>query len=285
MPMDFDLDDYRRASLDQWERSAEAWGRRREQLQRGAAPVSEWMLEAISPQPGQVVLELAAGPGETGLMAAGMVRPGGRLICSDFAEPMLDVARERAQELGLDNVEFRVLNAESLDLDTASVDAVLCRWGYMLMADPASALQETRRVLRPRGRLALAAWDQPQANPWVALIANEVRERVGAPPPDPQAPSMFAFAPDGRLPGLLDGAGFTEVEVSRLDLEMRYDSPRGWWEMQLELGRPLRDLVESRTPAEQEEIRGAVEAKAEPFTAEDGAVVFPARTLVAAASA
>src|SRR2546423_11865620 len=134
--MPFDADRYRTASHDQWENSAAGWAAQRDTVQRAAMPVSAWMIEAIAPQPGETVLELAAGPGDTGLMAAELVAPGGRLIASDFAEALLDVARARAAELGIDNVDFRVLNAESLELETGSIDAILCRWGYMLMADP-----------------------------------------------------------------------------------------------------------------------------------------------------
>lgn len=280
-----DPDDYRAASLDQWERSAEGWRRRRDELQRSAAVVSRWMVDAIAPQPGQVVLELAAGPGDTGLLAAELVAPGGRLICSDFAEPMLEAARERTAEVGAENVEFRVLNAESLKLDAASVDAVLCRWGYMLMADPAAALQETRRVLRPGGRVALAAWDDPQANPWVSLIAGRVRQLLDAPPPDPESPHMFAFAAPGRLERLLGDAGFEDVLVEPLSFEVAYDSPEHWWQMQLDLGRPLADMVSELTPELRQQLQDEVRADAARFAGADGELRFPARTLVASASA
>jgi len=113
--------------------------------------VSQAMIAAVSPQPGERVLELAAGVGETGMLAAELVGPIGTVVISDQAQGMLEGARARAAELGLDNVEFQVLNAEWIDLPLASVDIVLCRYGYMLMADPAAALSETRRVLRPGG--------------------------------------------------------------------------------------------------------------------------------------
>src|SRR3954451_4004315 len=111
-------------------------------MQAAAEPVSQWMVDAIDPQPGHRVLELAAGSGDTGFLVAELIAPGGTLICSDASEGMLGGARARAEELGAHHVEFRALNAESIALPTASLDAVLCRWGYMLLADPAAALGE-----------------------------------------------------------------------------------------------------------------------------------------------
>ena len=123
------------------------------------------------PSAGQRVLELAAGLGETGLLAAELVAPVGGVIISDQAEAMLEGAAPARAELGLTNVEFQVLNAEWIDLPVASVDAVLCRWGYMLMADPLRGALETRRVLRPGGRVALAVWDRDERNPWAQAPA------------------------------------------------------------------------------------------------------------------
>ncbi len=175
--MSFDANAHREASLESWEEAASGWVRRQETLRAFAAPVSHWMLEAINPQPGQRVLELAAGLGETAMLAAELVAPVGGVVISDQAEAMLAGARERALALGISNVEFQVLNAEWIDLPLASVDGVLCRWGYMLMADPATALSETRRVLRPGGRLALAVWDALESNPWALLPAQELIDR------------------------------------------------------------------------------------------------------------
>ncbi len=80
---------------------------------------------------------------------------------------MVEAAKENAARLGVTNVEAKAMEAEWIDLSTATVDGVLCRWGYMLLADPEAALRETRRVLRPDGRVALAAWDAPERNPWM----------------------------------------------------------------------------------------------------------------------
>ncbi len=279
-----DAERYRKGSRDQWSRSAAGWARRRETLQRAVLPVSEWLIDAIAPQPGHTVLELAAGPGDTGLLAAELIKPGGALISSDFAEEMLDVARDRARELGVDNVDFRVLEMEWLDLETASVDAVLCRWGFMLTADPGAALREARRVLRPGGRIALAAWDAPEDNPWATLPTAELLERGLAEPRDLSKPGMFSFSPPGSIEELLDGAGFVEAVVDAVAFEQRYPSSEDYWTLTLDLSRPFADAMEGLAEPERASVREGIERRLEPFE-RDGEYVLPARTLVAAANA
>ncbi|HEY2181388.1 MAG TPA: methyltransferase domain-containing protein [Solirubrobacteraceae bacterium] len=283
--MSFDANAHRQSSLQGWEEAAAGWVRSGELIRAFGAPVSHWMLDAVAPQPGQRVLELAAGLGETGLLAAELVAPVGGVVISDQADAMLAGARERAAELGLANVEFQAINAEWIDLPVASVDAVLCRWGYMLMADPAAALAETRRVLRPGGRVALAAWDSIERNPWAALPGLELRERGLAPAPVPGAPSPFALGDAERVRELLDQAGFAEVRVEALDLHRMHRDFNEFWETTLDLSRAFHDAVLERPPGEVEQIRAAVQARLAQFEARDGSLDIPARTLVAAASA
>src|SRR3982751_5807041 len=119
-------------------------------------PVSTAMIEAIQPHPGQTVLDLAAGMGDTGYLAYELIQPGGELITSDFAPEMLAAAQRRAPSNA--NIRFRQMDMSvPLDQPAASIDAVLCRWGYMLLKDPEYALRETRRLLKQDGHLALAA--------------------------------------------------------------------------------------------------------------------------------
>lgn len=282
---EFDANAHREASLEGWEDAAAGWVRSQERVRAFAAPVSHWLLDAVAPQPGQRVLELAAGLGETGLLAAELVAPVGGVVISDQADAMLAGARERATKLGLANVEFQAINAEWIDLPVASVDAVLCRWGYMLMADPPAALGETRRVLRPGGRVALAVWDAIERNPWAALPGLELRERGLAPPPSPGTPGPFALGDSERVRALLEQAGFVDVRVEALDLHRTHADFDEFWETTLDLSRAFHDAVMERPAAEIEEIRAAVAARFAPFAAADGSLDIPARTLVAAASA
>jgi len=276
----FDANEHRDASLRGWEEAAPGWVRSQEQIRDFGAPVSHWLIDAISPQPGQRVLELAAGLGETGLLAAELVAPVGGAIVSDQAEAMLAGARERAAELGLNNVEFRVLNAEWIDMAVASVDAVLCRWGYMLMADPPAALGETRRVLRPGGRVALAVWDALEQNPWARFPALELRERGLGAAPVPGSPGPFALGDSERVGELLD-----EVHVEVLELHRRHDDFEQFWETTLDLSRAFHDAVLEREQGEIDEIKAGLQERFAPYRDAQGRLDIPARTLVASASA
>jgi SAM-dependent methyltransferase len=281
----FDANAHRESSLRNWEEAAPGWTRRQELLRELGAPVSHWMLDAVSPQPGQRVLELAAGLGETGMLAAELVAPMGGVIISDQAEAMLEGARARAAALGLSNVEFQVLNAEWIDLPVASVDAVLCRWGYMLMADPDVALRETRRVLRPGGEAALAVWDSVEQNPWALLPAAELRERGISPPPDPGAPGPFALAGEARLAELLERAGFVDMRIEALELVRSHPGFEDLWDSTLDLSRVFHDAVLERPEAEIEQIKASLAERFAPYTQADGTLQIPGRTLLAAAGA
>jgi len=279
--MSFDPTTHRDASLRGWEEAASGWTRQQAAMREFSAPVSHWMVDAISPQPGERVLELAAGLGETGMLAAELVAPIGGVVISDQAEAMLGGARERAIALGLSNVEFQVLNAEWIDLPVASVDAVLCRWGYMLMADPLAALIETRRVLRPGGRVALAVWDKLDRNPWMMLPVQELRERGLTEPVSPGTPGPFTLSSAERVLELLEQAGFAEIRIEALDLHRRHTGFEEFWDSTLDLSRALHDAVLDRPEPEIAEIHAALAKRFEPYTADDGSLDIPGRTLVA----
>lgn len=280
-----DPEDFRADARDRWERAARGWEARRDVFQGAAQPVSMWLLDHLDLQPGHTVLELAGGVGDTGLLAAELVSPGGRAILTDGAEAMVEATRRRAEQLGVANVEVRAMEAEWIDLGTAEVDAVVCRWGYMLLADPETALRETRRVLRPGGRLALAAWTDPDANPWLSVIGRSVVELGHAEPPPAGEPGPFAFGEPGTIEGLLGDAGFEDIEVETLDFAYRFASTDEHFDHQLDMSTRLAEQVGPLSPAEHTHLRDAVDAKLAPFTAADGSVELPARTWVAAAGA
>jgi SAM-dependent methyltransferase len=275
-------DESKAASRAQWSAAAEGWAdaaQRREGGPSGAA--ADWMLDAARLAPGERVLELACGAGDVGILAAEAVGPTGRVVCSDFAEPMVEVARERTA--GLPQVEVAVLDAEALDTGGERFDAVLCRFGYMLMSRPAVALENSFRVLDPGGRVALAVWGDEGDNPWLSLLTDAIMKTLGAPPPEPGTPGPFALSDHQALRRMLEAAGFGDVVVEDLASERRQESLEHWWGETLQVSGPISAILSQLSDEQVEAIRTDALAAAAPYAGDDGAVVFPARVVVASA--
>jgi SAM-dependent methyltransferase len=277
-----DREEYRRTSLDSWQRMARGWERRRGTIDEVTTAVREWLIRELAPQPGETILELAAGPGETGFTAAALLGDEGRLISTDFSPEMLEVARRRGAELGIDNVEYRVMDAERLELDDDSVDGVICRFGFMLMADPPAALAEARRVLRPGGRLVFATWRGPEQNPWVSAAGRVLVERGHFPPPDPEAPGMYTMASDERVRSLLDDAGFTDVRIDDVPVLLAYTDVDDYIETARDTGGAFATAFADASEEERTVLRREIAKAFEPFES-DGGYELPGLALVAVA--
>jgi SAM-dependent methyltransferase len=279
------MTDDREQALERWEDMAAGWKATRAAFQHNVLPVSHWLVEAIHPQPGHRVLELAAGLGDTGLLAAELVAPGGSVLITDGAENMVAAAREHAEEVGATNVELRSMQAEWIDLPAASVDAVLCRFGYMLLFDPEAALRETRRVLKPGGRVAFAVWDDLERNPWMKILREALVSSGLSPAPVPEGPGPFALGSEGAVRELLEATGFDDVEIEALDLTIRAASLDAWWDHVMQTSTTTAAVVQDLAPAEHYSLRDLVDAGYAPYVRDDGSVELPARALVAAAAA
>ena len=280
-----DPDALRSEILERWEHAATGWGKHAERMREFGMPVSSWMIDHAGLQPGQRVLELAAGPGDTGFLAAELIRPGGTLLSTDGTENMLEVARARANELGIENVEFKRIELEWIDLDTASVDAVLCKWGLMFSIDPEAALKEARRVLRPGGRIALAAWDEPPLNDWATIPTRALVELGHIEPPDPDAPGMFILSAPGRLQDLLESAGFLDVFVDSVPTPRAFGSVEQYVAETREVSSFFGEMFDPLPARQREEVVQKIAELVQAHTAADGSVSFTGRSLVAAADA
>lgn len=276
-------EDLREASRAQWSGVAGGWAEGVERREGGpAGAAADWMLDAARLAPGERVLELACGAGDLGLRAAEAVGPTGRVVCSDFAEPMVDIVRRRAESAVLAQVEARVLDAEDLDLEGESFDAVLCRMGYMLMSDPAAALRGSAAALDRGGRIALAVWGPEAANPWLSAVTDAVMSTLGAPPPAPGTPGPFALSDQDWLRDLIVGAGLADVVIQEVASKRRHHSLEDWWAETRRVSGPIGALL-SQLPVEQvAAIREDAFTRAEPYAAGDG-VRFPASIVAAVA--
>jgi len=221
------------------------------------------------------VLELAAGLGDTGFLAAQRLGAQGRLLSTDLAPEMVAAARRRAAELGLENVEFRLVDASGIELPDGAVDAVVCRFGVMLVPDPAQALCEIARVLRPGGRAAIGVWAGAEHNDWMTAAGRSALELGLSERPQPNEPGPFRLADPMELRQLVEAAGLRVVTLENVPVHWRAGSVDEWWEVVLDMSRMLTTLVERLTPDQVGALRKGAERRLAPHVAPDGSLDVP----------
>ena len=278
------VDEAREKSRATWDEMAQGWDKHRDFMWRSTKHVAEWLVEHAQPSPGDTILDLAGGPGDNGFLAAGRVGPDGKVIVTDFAPEMVAVAQKNAVADALTNVETRVLDAEKMDLPDDSIDGIICRWGFMLMLDPQTALQECRRVLKDNGRLALSVWGGPEKNPWVTLTGMTMAQLGHAVPNDPFGPGgMFSMADTDKVRSMLTSADFKDIAIEEMPVNWSYTSFDEAWEFVTEVAGALAALVKTLPEEEVVRLREALESNVEPFM-DGSAITLPGVTVNAVAS-
>ena len=196
---------------------------------------------------------------------------------------MIATARRRAQERGVDNAEFRIIDAQQIPLADDEVDGVLCMNAYMVVPNIPLALAETRRVLRPGGRVAMAVWGAPERNPWASVTSQILVDHGHIPPPDPEAPGITNLSNPVDTTRLLENAGLDNVEIADIDIHFSFDSIEDFdrWIADVAggLALPVRELSDTDLRA----FRNALEKVFRPYRTDRGYEV-PGTALCAAAS-
>lgn len=258
--------------------------RRRAWIDAAGAPVTDWLVEALAVQALETVLELAAGAGGVGFAILERADHGVRLISSDVSVATLDVCRRASAERGLTGIEFRTIDAQAIDLASASVDAVVCRWGYMLMDDPLSALRETHRVLRTGGRVAFSVWSAQARNPWTTIdaqVCEELGYQTGAAPTDPGG--MFSLADPDRLRATVEESGLEMRRLEAVDVSWPYASAEDYIAIEVDRPGPRGDFYRRLPDSERRRAEGLAAELLEPFRTDNGYRV-PGETLNVLAS-
>jgi SAM-dependent methyltransferase len=241
-----------------WSSAAPAWKKYDGATVRAFTPVSERMLAAASVGAGQRVLDIACGTGEPAIPAAVQVGPTGSVLATDFSEPMLAVAREKARDHGLHNIEFRRVDGEEVDVG-GGFDAVLIRFGIMFMPDALACLKQAYRALKTGGRISAATWTAADRNPWLLLPITAIKRHVEVPAPAPDAPGLFAYADPTRLRSTFEAAGFVDVRLDEVPVTVTsFATPLEYFRYITELSAPLSALLAKASP----ETRAKIDAEA-----------------------
>lgn len=278
----FDAAKYKNAQREQWNKDGAAWRRWTPVLDGWYGEVTRQMLDLARIQPGQRILDIAAGAGEPAVSAAVRVGPGGYVLATDISEGIVALALQVARERGLKQVETRAMDGEKLDLPDASFDAVLCRLGLMYMPHPVTALREWRRALKPGGRVAVGVFSTPDRNSWGAVPASIIRQRAQLPPPVPGQPGPFSLGSPGVLEGIFIQAGFANPDIRAVPVPHRTTSAAEYVRVAREAFGGFNAMMANLPSKEQESVWNEVEGRMRNFETPGGFEV-PGECLVAAA--
>ena len=227
-----------------WASVADGWKRRDEVLRKGAAPVTERMLKLAGISPGHRVLDIASGTGEPAISAAELSGTTGKVTATDLTEEMLACARDKAARAGVANIEFLCVDGETLDFEADTFDAVTIRWGLMFMPEPETCLGLAHGVMKQQGRIAIACWSAPDKNPFVGVLMQTLGKYMEVPKPLPGTPGIFAMADPDRLHGLIAAAGFRNIELEELEIDViTVDCGQAYWDTISDLAAPVMTLV------------------------------------------
>src|SRR5688572_7280497 len=268
----FDGEKYKTTTKAQWEKAAEPWHRWGPTLHTWLGPATQQMLDLCELQPGDAVLDVAAGAGEQSLAAARRVGPTGRVLATDISPRILEFAAKAAQEAGFPNVTTQAADGEDLGLPEASFDAVISRVGLIFFPDQQKALRGFLRVLKPGGRFAGIVYSTPENNKFFSVPIGIIRRRANTPPALPGQPGPFSLGAPGVLEQALGQAGFRDVETVRVPAPLRLPSAADCLRFERESFGALHQMMATLSPADQEATWTEIGNALREFETNDGFV-------------
>lgn len=268
---------------ERWGKAAPRWRAHGQLVREMTAPVTEALLEAAEPRPGERWLDVAGGVGDPAIPLARRVGRRGAVVVTDLVHEMVDAARGAVRAAGGRGLAVTAA-AEALPFGSP-FHGVSCRFGAMFFADPPAALAEIHRVTGRRGRAVFAVWAGPERNPFFRVVNEALEANVpDLPEPDPDAPGVFRFAGRGRLAELVRAAGWEEVEETALPFALVAPIPRDvYWDRLLELSVELAELLETLPAETRDAVRADLESRVAPYFFPAGTLQMPAEAILVTA--
>ena len=198
--------------------AGQAWVQAQPLLDGMFAPFAARLCDALPAGAAQAVLDVGCGTGAVSLAMAARLGPGGHCLGVDIAAAMIDSARQRARDSGL-NVDFIVADAQRYTFAAASIDRIVSRFGVMFFDDPVRAFTGLRHATRSDGVLHALAWRSPADNPFMTTAERAAAPLLALPARAPEAPGQFAFADRTRVAGILADAGWRDIQIERIDVD------------------------------------------------------------------
>ncbi|HLG34749.1 MAG TPA: methyltransferase domain-containing protein [Bacteroidia bacterium] len=255
--METHLEQIREQQKETWNKFSPGWKKWDALTMEFLKPMGDEIIRLLKPKGDDLVLDVAAGTGEPGLTIATMLT-GGKVIVTDLAEGMLEVAKENAAKRGIKNFETKVCDVCELPFADNTFDAVSCRFGFMFFPDMLLAAKEMARVLKPGGRVATSVWNVPEKNFWVTATMSALNRNMQLPPPPPGAPGMFRCAKGGFISDLFLQAGLKNISETEISGKLNCRTVDVYWNFMTEVVAPVVAALSKADDATKAKIKSEV---------------------------
>jgi len=236
--MDIQLEQIRDQQKASWNKFSPGWRKWDVLMMDFLHPIGDEIIGSLNPKSDEIILDVASGTGEPGLTIATMLK-GGKVVITDLAEDMLEVAKEHARQREIKNIEFLACDVCELPFADNTFDAISCRFGFMFFPDMLLAAKEMARVLKPGGRIATSVWNLPEKNFWVTAVGGTINKTMQIPPPPPEAPGMFRCAKSGLIQDLFKQAGLKNCSEKEVTTKLNCRTTDIYWNMMTEVAAPF----------------------------------------------
>jgi ubiquinone/menaquinone biosynthesis C-methylase UbiE len=280
-----DAGEFRDKQRDQWNGVAAVWDEYSKFIDSSAYVVSDRLVEMAGIKEGDRVLDVACGYGEPSLTAARKVGADGTVVATDISAEMLEFGRQRAAANGVENIEFMQSDANSLDFPAESFDAAVSRWGIIFEPDGEGTAAKVRGFLKPGSRFAISSWGPPERVPLLAVAMKTAMAKLDIPPPPPGTPGPLSRPTPEAIGGLLEGGGFSGIEVEELDITFEFESPEEYTVFTLGMAAPIKAMLAPHPEDVQRETRDAISDAAREASETDGQVRLTNQVLIASGQA
>ncbi|MCG2612520.1 class I SAM-dependent methyltransferase [Flavobacterium sp. SM15] len=237
--MEQQLEQIREQQKASWNKFSPGWKKWDDLTMDFLKPMGEEIIKLLNLKDNDIVLDVAAGTGEPGLTIASRMNGQGKVIITDLAEDMLEIARENATHRGIKNIETVACDVCELPFPDNTFDAISCRFGFMFFPDMQLAAHEMVRVLKPGGKIATSVWNIPEKNFWVTAIMGTINKNMVLPAPIPGAPGMFRCSGEGFMTNLFTQAGLKNVSQKEVMGKLNSQTTDTYWNMMTEIGAPI----------------------------------------------
>ena len=263
-------------------RAGASWVRHNTLLEQLLAEPGRRCMDSLSLPAGAQLLDVGCGCGNQTLEWASRLDSDATITGVDISEPMLALAEDlkaaNQRELKA-KVEFVVGDASDSLFPNETFDVVYSRFGVMFFADPTAAFTTLRETLKPKGQLGFVCWQSPALNPFFTAPMQAALSVLSPPPPaKPGAPGPFGLADRDVIQSVLTGAGFTDLNIDPLALQLSVGASQSYDEIFEELVQigPAAALIAESDPALKDRARQAVYERLSDFYSQGHGISFEA---------